>query len=246
MRINDRVVLAGSGLLGFHTSNDLDCNLYLLDAGSECALIDAGSGRDPARIVANIEAAGVDPSCVRTVLLTHAHGDHAAGARYFHDNFDAQVMCAGEAAPWVENAEVERVSLPQAQEAGIYPADFEFPSCPITRRLNDGDLVRVGEIELKVLETPGHSRGHLSYLWNDGACSALFGGDVVFAGGKIVLQNTWDCSIQDYAATMARLHDLHLDRLYPGHGVFLLSEAYVDIERAHDKFSKLGLPGNLV
>lgn len=245
MRITNRVVLAGSGMLGFHTSNPLDCNLYLLDGGDECALIDAGCGREPERVVANLTAAGIDLQRLRYVLLTHAHGDHAAGAHYFHERYGAEVLCAMEAAPWVENAEVERVSLPQAQGAGIYPLDFEFPKCPIAGRLVEGDSISVGNINIKVLETPGHSHGHVSYLWEEDGHRALFGGDVVFAGGKIVLQNTWDCNIQEYAATMARLHELHIDRLYPGHGAFLMSIAYEDIGRAHDKFAKLGIPSNL-
>jgi glyoxylase-like metal-dependent hydrolase (beta-lactamase superfamily II) len=246
MRITNQLVLAGSGMLGLHTSNPLDCNIYLMDGGDECALIDAGSGREPERIVANLRAAGIDPQRLRYVLLTHAHGDHAAGARYFHDNFGAEVICALESASWIENAQVDKVSLPQAQAAGIYPLDFVFPACPVARRVVEGDRIKVGTFELTAVETPGHARGHVSYLWDEDGHRALFGGDVIFAGGKIVLQNTWDCSIQEYAATMARLHALQIDRLYPGHGTFLLSTAHDDIERAHDKFTKLGFPSNLV
>ena len=61
--------------MGFLASHPLDCNVFLLDGSTEHTLIDAGSGVEPKRIVANIEGAGVPPGRVKHVLLTHAHGD---------------------------------------------------------------------------------------------------------------------------------------------------------------------------
>jgi hypothetical protein len=44
MRIRDRVYWIGSGLLGMNSTDEWDCNIYLLDGGSEQAIIDCGSG----------------------------------------------------------------------------------------------------------------------------------------------------------------------------------------------------------
>lgn len=245
MQIADNVFLVGSGQHGMQTTALSDCNVYLVGRGSSYALIDAGSGVEPERIVANIERTGVAMERVGLLLLTHLHGDHAAGARYFHDRFGMQVVAPAAGARWLEEADLELTSVAPAKRAGVYPADFLFPPCPVARRVIEGDTVRVGDMALQVLETPGHARGHVSYLLEEGGVRSLFSGDVVFAGGRVVIQLIWDCIIPEYAATMARLASLRLDRLYPGHGAFLLSEAYRHVEQAHECFARLQVPPNL-
>jgi glyoxylase-like metal-dependent hydrolase (beta-lactamase superfamily II) len=246
MKIDERVYLVASGKLGHQISDALDCNVYLLDGGrGEYALIDAGGGIDPERIVANIERSGVAMSQVRRLLLTHVHGDHAAGARFFHDVYGMEVICAREAQPWLEQGDPEKTSIAAAIRAGVYPADYRYPPCPVGRGVAENDTIEVGDITLRVVETPGHSRGHVGYVFEESGTKSVFAGDALFAGGKIVLQNIWDCSIQEYADTVAKLHDLRIDKLFPGHGPFLLAEAWRHVERAHACFQRLELPPNL-
>ena len=246
MRISERVRLVGGGEMGFQTSHRLDCNVFLLDGGAEHALIDAGSGVEPERIVSNIERAGVSTDRVKYLLLTHTHGDHAAGARFFRDLLGVEVTCPKEATPWLEQGDLEKTSVRLAREAGVYPEGFRYDPCPVASPVADNDTITVGDMELRVIETPGHSRGHISYLWTEDGHSALFGGDTVFSGGRILVQNIWDCSLQDYSKTVRKLDGLHVDRLYPGHGPFLLSEAYRHIRRANLVFENLGVPPNLL
>src|SRR5690606_6168525 len=75
MQLSQRVHLVGSGAMGLRLTHDLDCNIYLLDGGSELALIDAGGGVQPERIVAQIHSSGLEIARLSTLLLTHAHGD---------------------------------------------------------------------------------------------------------------------------------------------------------------------------
>ncbi len=246
MQISERVRLVGSGGLGFQTSHPLDCNVFLLDGGTEHALIDAGSGVEPERIVANIDRDGVPLDRVKHLLLTHAHGDHAAGARFFLDRLGLDVTCSGEAAPWVERGDTEKASLELAIKAGVYPEGFRFDPCPVASPVAENDTITVGDVELRALETPGHSKGHVSYLWTEDGRTALFGGDTVFAGGRILIQNIWDCSLQDYARTVRKLDGLDLDSFYPGHGPFLLSGAHEHIRRANVTFENLGVPPNIM
>ena len=240
MRISDRIYLAASGAIGLRTTHPYDCNVYLIDGGSEAALIDAGSGLQPERIVREIERDGIAINKLKYVLLTHAHGDHAAGAKFWQEGFDCKVLCAQEAAPWIEAADESKFSLDVAREAGIYPPDFVSPPCPIAGVLRDGDIVSVGDISLKVLETPGHSRGHVSFFWKER--KALFAGDIVFPGGRIAPQMTWDFSILDLKSSIAKIHELLIEELYSGHRAPLLSDAHEDVQIAHEHCERLQFP----
>ncbi|MNI41305.1 Hydroxyacylglutathione hydrolase [compost metagenome] len=155
------------------------------------------------------------------------------------------VVSAEEAALWLEQGDMDKTSLNAAKQAGVYPADFRYQACPVARGIREGERIRVGELELEVLETPGHSRGHVSYLLDHNGKCSLFAGDVLFAGGKIVLQNIWDCSISDYADSVAKLSKLQVDRLFAGHGPFLLTAAWQHIDKAHACFQRLEIPPNL-
>jgi len=246
MNISDRVYLVGSGKYGMELSESMDCNVYLLDGGTECALVDAGGGIEPERIVANIERSGFSMAQVKRLLITHVHGDHAAGAYYFHSRYGIEVVASEEAAAWLTAGDMDKTSLNHAKRGGVYDPDFLFPACPVERSVREGDIVRVGDIELRVIDSPGHARGHISFLWDKGEGErGLFAGDTVFAGGKVVMQYVWDCDIGQYADTIHKLHRLRIDRLYPGHGPFLLANAGRHIEKAHGCFSRLELPPNL-
>ena len=64
MKLSRRTHLIGSGLNGFSLSHPLDCHVYLVDGGSELAVIDAGGGGAPERLVAEIERDGLDLSLI--------------------------------------------------------------------------------------------------------------------------------------------------------------------------------------
>jgi glyoxylase-like metal-dependent hydrolase (beta-lactamase superfamily II) len=240
MRISDQIYLVGSGAIGLRLTHSYDCNVYLIDGGEEAALIDAGSGLEPERIVEAIRRDGVDIGKISALLLTHAHGDHTAGAHFWHEKFGCRVLCAAEAKPWLEAADESKFSLDVAREAGIYPLDFVAPACPIARGLSEGDTVLIGGVELQVLETPGHARGHLSFYWKQS--NALFAGDVIFPGGRISPQMTWDFSILDLKNSIAKIHALKIEALFAGHRAPLLSGAHEDVQLAHECCRRLQFP----
>ncbi|MFD0960148.1 MBL fold metallo-hydrolase [Paenibacillus chungangensis] len=238
--------MVGSGKYGAQTSDTMDCNVYLLDCGDgEYALIDAGGGINPERIVGNIERIGIAADKINYLLLTHGHGDHAGGAAYFHTRFGMRVISSQDVSNWLANGELEKLSVPPAIRAGVYPEDYTIPSCPVARGVRENDKIEIGKVALMVLDTPGHAQGHVSYLLERDGRRLLFSGDSIFAGGKVVIQNTWDCVIPEYAATVAKLHWLRIDALFPGHGTFLLTEAWKHIEKAHVCFERLDVPPNL-
>ncbi len=217
MRLTPRVRLVGSGRAGAGLSNPYDCHVYLIDGGGPLALIDAGAGLEPERILDNVRAGGRDPADIATIALTHAHADHAGGAAALRQATGAEVLAPGDAAGWLADADEEAVSLPAARRGGTYPADYRLPPCPGAASIGDGDVIPVGDLRLRTIATPGHAAAHVSFLLDGDDRRGLFGGDVVFHGGTVLLLSTPDCSIQALGKSLRRLHALDFEALYPGH-----------------------------
>lgn len=245
MKITDRIHLVGSGQSGFGFTDDYDCHVYLLDGGSEYALIDAGGGRDPDGIVALIEGDGLDPARVRTLLLTHGHADHAAGAAGLRERLGLRVVASPAVAGFVRAGDERAASLDVARRAGVYPADFALPACPVDTEVTDGTQLRVGDLELEVLETPGHAAGHVTYVLRHAGRTSVFCGDAFFFGGRILLQHTWDCSVQDSIRTVERLAALRIDGLYPGHLTFTIRNGWHQVDKAMRSIDALQPPPQL-
>src|SRR5919109_3714297 len=157
--LTDRVWLVGSGQNGFDLTDRYDCHVYLLDGGSELALLDAGAGLGHDQIRQHIVQAGFALEDVRHVLLTHAHGDHAGGAAGWRCETGAQVYLSRVRAEALRRADEDAVSLTEARRCGFYPADYRLAPCPVDVELSDGDVITVGELALTALDTPGHSDG---------------------------------------------------------------------------------------
>ena len=138
-------------------------NVYL--AGG--VLIDAGMTRDRKRILRQVEGRKVSAHA-----LTHAHSDHQGsshavcerlGLPFWVGEGDADAAASGDLTASIPPNRIGKLS---AKAAG--------PGHPVERRLRDGDEVG----GFTVVETPGHSPGHISY-WRE-ADRTLVAGDVVF------------------------------------------------------------------
>jgi hypothetical protein len=72
----------------------------------------------------------------------------------------------------------------------------------------------------------------------------VFGGDLVFFGSRILLQNTWDCDLQTHLASLAKLRDARIDVLIPGHRTFSLKDGQRHIDAALKIADGLLVPPN--
>ena len=232
MRITDWLYIVGSGQVGFRLTDDFDCHVYLLDGGHEYALIDAGGGRATAEIAANIEREGLDPQRSAALFVTHAHVDHSGGAAGLREQLRLRVAASSEVAQYLRIADERASSLDVAREGGVYPRDFGLSPCPVDQELADGDTVQVGDLTIEVLATPGHSSGHLAYIVRRDNMISAFTGDALFAGGTILLQNIWDCSLHESIRSVERLAALSLDGLYPGHAAFAVRDGRREVDKA--------------
>lgn len=233
MQLTQRVYLVGSGSAGFGLSHESDCHIYLISAGSELALVDAGTGPGVAETLANVRAHGFAPEDIHYLFLTHFHADHAGGAAALRRALpDLKVLASHVGADWLRQGDEQAISLDKGKQGGYYAPDYRFEPCPVDVELYDGQRVPVGDLAVEVLDTPGHSKGHVSLLIRAAGLTYLFCGDALFFGGKILLQSIWDCDLQEHLRSIQKLAGLGVDVFLPGHGMFSLRDGQRHVDAA--------------
>ena len=145
----------------------LQTNAYLLicEQTETAAVIDP-SWNGPS-IVATAEEAGVE---ITHILLTHAHFDHVGGL---------EEVKALTGAPIYAHED----TIPGLQQAGMSAAFFgiRMPAAPPPDVLLDSEgTLMVGNLELKLLYTPGHADGHIAF--HLASHRVVFAGDALFQG----------------------------------------------------------------
>jgi glyoxylase-like metal-dependent hydrolase (beta-lactamase superfamily II) len=246
MKLTEHIELIGSGQMGFNLTNPLDCHVYLIHDGVEAVIVDAGAGVDIGPILDQIDRSGVPRRAIRRLLLTHAHGDHAGGARALHDALGCEVWASPQAARWVRDGDEAAISLDRAKGPGGYPEGYVFRACPVAGELKEGDRIAVGNLEIEAIETPGHCAGHLSYLLHRPGGADLFSGDAIFAHGRILLQDIWDCSVTESCQSVRKLYARKPDGLYPGHAGFAVAHGHNHIHAAMENISMMLPPPQLL
>lgn len=244
MRVRDRVYWIGSGLLGMNSTNELDCNVYLLDGGNELAIIDCGTGYGVPNILAELQRDGFSLHAIRYILLTHAHMDHAGGTAAMQSLTGAIVGASELTASLVEAGDEEAIGLAQAREVGVYPPNCSFTPCKVDLKLKEADLVKIGDLTLEVIETPGHSRDSVSYYCPE--IQTLFCGDVVFVGGEIAVIKTDDYSQVQLSRSLSILQRLEVESFMPGHLTPVVRQGGLPIRQAAEVFQRNGVPESIV
>lgn len=143
----------------------LQTNCYLLgcEQTMQAAIIDPSwDGR-------NIFAAADENGWEIThILLTHTHFDHVGGLAQLKEETDAPIL-------------VHPDAVDMLRDSGMSAAMFglKIPPVPAPDRfINEGDIIEVGKLQLRVLYTPGHAPGHVSFYLPE--YQVLFSGDVLF------------------------------------------------------------------
>lgn len=138
--------------------------------------------------------------------LTHGHFDHIADHQVVTERFPkARVL-------------IHRLDEPKLQEpnSSIFVLPFVIPPRNADARVEDGQKLSIGSIELEVMHTPGHSPGHVMYYVR--SQNLLVGGDLIIGGsvGRTDLPDSDHAQLLESIRRVMQLPDE--TTLLPGHG----------------------------
>jgi glyoxylase-like metal-dependent hydrolase (beta-lactamase superfamily II) len=223
----------------------MQANVWLVRGREADLLVDAGMGVGD--LAGALRRRGLAAERPLLLIVTHCHADHAGGAHQFWPRAvhvaeagllarpsgwhpllveeygaDLAQYFAGEgaadpadAATPTWDAAASGLVVGALPEPGFDPAAFTVPPAAPTVQLQEGDILDLGDRACRVLHLPGHSPGSIG-LWDERG-GVLFSGDVVYDEGMLLDELTGS-SIPDYLATMERLRELPVERVYAGHG----------------------------
>ena len=181
---------------------DTNCYIVQDEKTKETIVIDPGGEVD--KIIKMLNTLNAD---VKYIILTHCHGDHIAGVNELREKTGGKVLIHRDDEPGLKDPNVNL-----AEYIGLGAIKLEADS-----RLNDNDLIHVGDIEFKVINTPGHTQGGIClYIEKE---KILFSGDTMFRGtwGRTDLPTGSFESIINSITT--KIMPLPEDTIiYPGHG----------------------------
>jgi glyoxylase-like metal-dependent hydrolase (beta-lactamase superfamily II) len=163
----------------------------LIGADRTATLVDAGQGK-PGHLDALAAALTAHAATLTRVLVTHAHGDHIAGAPHLAAAYPSAAFFK-----WAWPEQDLR-----------YPAPWQ----PI----HDGQAIDIGGATLVALHTPGHAPDHLAF-WH-ARSGTVFVGDLVWPGGTVMIPPSHGGDLIQYLAALERLRALRPARLLPAHG----------------------------
>jgi len=179
----------------------LETNCYIIapSANSEAAIIDPGG--DAQLIAQRLEKLNLE---LKLIINTHGHIDHTSADSKLAGMYDVPIYISADDKGVLNNPN-DNLSLLLGEK---------YEEVKDVKQLRDGQALNVGELELKVLSTPGHTRGSVSILVD----GKLFSGDLLFRG-SVGRTDFPSSSYKELLESLKKISDLPDEVIvYPGHG----------------------------
>ena len=191
-----------------------NCNSYLIKSQGQSLLIDSGLGE----IVGGWKVSGQDSyqelektiidNEIKRICLTHAHIDHIGGVMSLKEELRSGIQISA------HEFEASYLELPDHKY--IDPVNNTSARAVfIDKKLKNGSKLSIGEFELEVIHTPGHTKGSICLY--DAEKKILFSGDTVFPEGGFGRVDFPGSSSAELLVSLEIISNLSIKILCPGH-----------------------------
>jgi glyoxylase-like metal-dependent hydrolase (beta-lactamase superfamily II) len=203
------VILTREIVKNVYHLGDSGCSVYLINSQSEdgLVLIDCGMSLN---MIKRVKKVGLNPMDIKHCIITHFHIDHIGvcsnlkefnkGVKFYAHELDAKP---------IEERGYDRETAARWYSVKYKPVKLE------KKFKEDHELLRVGNYELQIIHTPGHTPGSISVLLESEDKKILFGQDL---HGPMIPGVS---NFEDYQNSLRKLLALNCDILCEGHfGIF--------------------------
>jgi glyoxylase-like metal-dependent hydrolase (beta-lactamase superfamily II) len=213
--------------LNYQAGRRLGVNVYLIDGGSEFLLIDIGYLNTVTEIVDLIRQMDFNLSTCKMLIATHADADHIQGIARAKELLKAKVAAHPLSIEPLESGD-KITTYASIKAQGI---DIPMPPCKVDLILKEGDVITVGNLELEVWHTPGHTAGQLSFKMGN----LLFSGDNIYKDSCVgVIDAHHGSNIPDFINSLKRIREDNAEFLLPSHGPVFCRDNRI-IQKAIDR-----------
>jgi glyoxylase-like metal-dependent hydrolase (beta-lactamase superfamily II) len=216
--------------LNYQAGRRLGVNVYLIDGGSEFALIDIGYLDNVDEIIELIRKMDFNLSTCKMIVATHADADHIQGIARAKELLKTKVAAHPLTVDPLESGdEIMTYATIKAQNFQI-----PMPRCHVDIALNEGDVITVGTQKLQVWHTPGHTAGQLSFKMGN----LLLSGDNIYKDSCVgVIDAHHGSNLPEYISSLKRIAKDDADFLLPSHGPVFRRDNRI-IQKAIDRLTQ--------
>jgi metallo-beta-lactamase class B len=195
--------IGGVAAYGLTTSD----GIILLDANYSYAVKDI--------LDTGMRALGLNPASVKHIVITHGHGDHFGGAKYFQETYGSRI----------HSADWELMTPAHASDLGALGLPFPRKDLDVA----DGQTLTLGDTTVSMYHTPGHTPGTLSLLFpvrihGTSHTAALWGGSALGSGAAASRTTPGGINLENYVASAKRFEEraaqIHADIMLSNHDVY--------------------------
>lgn len=248
MRSRVQLIPVTDGVWCFRQRSYVCCSYAVIDDDG-VVLVDSGMTTDAEPVLNGLAQLDKTPADVHSILLTHWHNDHAAGAARIRELSGAAVYYHPRERPYFTR-ETARGGFPgwlsgRVPERGPLVLFRGLLSAATSTAVTADVLVGNGDLVLgrfRVVETPGHTPGHVAYFHEPSR--VLFAGDALaVVGGRLrFMARPVTLDIEDARASMADLLELPARYVCPGHRRPLTDGVEEQVRSLRERVAATGWP----
>ena len=202
---------------------------HFIYAGNEPELIDTGYIGGIAETIQTMEQCGVSPGNIQRIVTTHCHCDHIGGHRYIQEQSGCRIVLHPVGKHFIDHRD------DWSTWWRYYGQEAEFFNA--TDTIEDDSRLVIGPHEFRVFHTPGHA-ADMVVLYHPGE-KLLLSSDALWENdmGVITQRVEGSAAVINSLASVSRLADLDVRRVYPGHGA-AFSDFTGAVERTRDRLQR--------